>query len=271
MLFRRSSVVSGLLALFSWSLLACSPQPLTITKEPGAFRVVSAGSCGELATELIAAYEAAYPWVDAELVGTYNARLAQETLEQGGAEVALLSWLSDADDGISLWSREFGRAGIAVVAGRGAPFAEVSVAVLRELYRGRVQEWDGVELTVVSREQGAGVRMAFEATVLGKLDATLTSVVMPSEASVGKYLARASGALGYVSALGVPEGVRLLPVDGALPEREAVSNGRYPLTHPLIVGTVGEPEGGAREFVQWLLGPEGEAIVNEQGATFIPP
>lgn len=263
MLFRRTCFVSELLVLFSCGLLACSAQPITVTRESVTLRVVAAGSCGELTKELISAYEAAYPWVDAELVGIYNSRLAQRTLEQGRAEVALLSWLYETGDESSLWSREFSRAGIVVAAHRDTPLVGVSLGILRELFRGRVQEWDGVELTVVSREEGAGIRTAFEDAVLGQVDATLTSVVMPSAGAVTQYIARAPGAVGYVSSLGLAESVQVLSIDGALPTREAISDGRYPFTHPLLVGTVGEPTGEAREFVQWLLGPEGEAVVGQ--------
>ena len=119
-------------------------------------------------------------------------------------------------------------------------------------------------LAVVSREDGSGARLAFEGVVLGNLDTTLTGVVMPSNEAVVDHVARTPGAIGYVSTLWVRESTRVLPVEGALPTTDTISDQSYPLAYPLYLATVGEPSGEAREFAQWVSGPEGQAIVRQQ-------
>lgn len=256
----RTRIRHSLPVILLWTLAACIPQPLTVTREPVTLRLVAADSCEPLSEELAAVYEEAHPWVTVQ-VEVWNSALAERTLRAGGADLALLSWLQETADEEPLWSHPFARDGIAVIVHPVTPLTETGLAHLQEIFRGRVQEWGGMVLTVVSREEGSGTRAAFESAVLGDYDVTPTGVVMPSSEAVVEYVARTPGAIGYVSTLRVDDHVRVLSVEGALPTSAAVSNGSYPLSHPLYLAAIAEPTGEAREFAQWLLGPEGQAVV----------
>jgi phosphate transport system substrate-binding protein len=226
-------------------------------------RLVAADSCQPLADALAAAYEESHPWVTVH-VEVYNAALTEQTLREDRADVALLSWLEGNDE---LWSRPVAQDGIAVIAHPSTPFAEVSLSFLQEIYRGRVQEWEGTVLAIVSREDGSGTRAAFDGGVLQGRDITLTAVVMVSSEAVIEYVARTPGSIGYVSTLRLGDStasdVKVLPVAGVLPTQATISDGNYPLTRSLQLATVGEPTGEAREFAQWVLGPKGQAVVGK--------
>jgi phosphate transport system substrate-binding protein len=199
-------------------------------------------------------YEASRPWVTIES-RVFNTALAEQVLREGDVDVALLSWMGDTEEGgdLSLWTEGFARDGVAVIVHPESPLAEVGMAQLREIFRGRLQEWDGTVLTVVSREDGSGTRAAFESMVLGGESATLNAVVMPSSDATVEYVTSTPGAIGYVSTEYVDEGVRLLSVEGVLPTRETIGDGRYPLWRQLYLASVGEPTGEAREFSQYVL------------------
>ena len=250
-------------------LAACVTQPFTVTHEPAALRLVAADSCGLLAEELAAAYEDAHPWVTVQ-VEVFNSSVAERTLRAGEADLALLSRLQEAAGDEPLWSQQFARGGIAVIVHPSTPFVETGLAHLQEIFRGRVQEWGGMVLAVVSREEGAGVRVAFERTVLGDHGVTPSSVVMPSSEAVVEYVACTPGSIGYVSTLRITEpvadGVRVLPVEGVLPTLDALSDGSYPLSHPLALAATAEPAGEVRDFAQWMLGPDGQSITGRLGS-----
>jgi len=245
-------------------LAACAPQSLTVTREPVALRLVAADSCGPLAEELAAAYEESYPWITVQ-VEVWNSALAERTLREGGADLALLSWLEEVAGEEPLWSQPFARDGVAVVVYPATPLTEIGLTHLQEIFRGRMQEWVGVVLTAVSREEGSGTRVAFESVVLGNYDVTPTSVVMPSSEAVVEYVARTPGGIGYVSIFRVDDRVRVLPVEGISPTLAAASDGSYPLSRPLYLAATAEPAGEAREFAQWVLGPDGQAIIGKLG------
>jgi len=46
-----------------------------------------------------------------------------------------------------------------------------------------------------------------------------------------------------------------------LPTVDAIADGSYPLVRSLYLAAAAEPIGEAREFAQWVLGSNGQAIV----------
>jgi phosphate transport system substrate-binding protein len=246
----------------SFLLIACTPQPLAVTREPVVLPLVIADSCEPLAEELIAAYEESHPWVTVE-VEVFNNSTAEQMLREDEVDLAFLSWMGEGADREGLWTQPFARDGIGVVVHPGMPFAEIGRLNLQEIYQGRVQEWGALVLTVVSREDGSGTRAAFENVVLGNYDTTRTAVVMPSSQAVVEWVARTPGGIGYVSTLWLSEsdGVRLLPVEGVSVSSDTISDGSYLLWRWLYLATVGEPTGESREFAQWVLGSGGQAVV----------
>lgn len=246
---------------------ACAPQPVTVTREPVTLRVAVADSCEPLVESAMDGYEASRPWVTVESQ-VLNTTLAERVLREGGADVALLSWIwdSEGEDDVSVWAEGFARDGVAVIVHPESPMTEVGMAQLREIFRGRLQEWDGSVLTVVSREEGSGTRAAFERIVLGGESATLNAVVMPSSDATVEFVASTPGAIGYVSTEYVDEAVRVLPVEGIPPTRQTINNGSYPLWRQLYLASIGEPAGEAREFSQYLLSGGGTEVRAQSSA-----
>jgi phosphate transport system substrate-binding protein len=252
-------------------LVACVSQPIRVTREPVAMAVVAADTCSPLTRALTEAYAEQRPWVEVAVV-SFNNDVALETVRAGEAEIAFLSWPppnTAGDESDALWQRSFVQDGAVVIAHSTSPITQTTLAGLRQIYSGRVQEWGGLVIAVVTREDGSGIRAAFDAYVLGGLDVTLTAVVMPSNEAVMEYVAGTPGAIGYVSSFwlaqaaedGPGEAVRALPVDGVAPGRRSIEDSRYPIAFPLYLATVGDPVGEAREFAQWVLGP-GQSVVS---------
>ena len=59
--------------------------------------------------------------------------------------------------------------------------------------------------------------------------------------------------------------VRVLSVDGIEPTVENIQNGSYPFVANFYAVTRGEPEGNVRLFIEWVLSPQGQWIVEEAG------
>ncbi len=255
-----------LLLLTICFLTACASQPLVVTREPTTLQLVAAADCGPLTKALAAAYEDTHPWATVT-VDVFNAAMAEQALRAGEADLALISWLQNKPGVESIWSQPFTRDGIAIIAHPDSPFSETGLIHLQEIYRGHVQEWNSQILTIVSREGGAGARAAFEQIVLGDHYVAQTAVVMPSNEAVIAYVIHTPGALGYISTLhlteAAAEGVMVLPVDGVLPTPETISEGLYPLSRWLYLASVDEPRNEAREFAQWVLGPQGQDIISQ--------
>nr|WP_297282809.1 substrate-binding domain-containing protein [uncultured Agathobaculum sp.] len=124
-------------------------------------------------------------------------------------------------------------------------------------------------ITVISREDGSGTRSAFveltgveddngdnttaEAEIANKTDVVLTSV------------AGNESAIGYVSLGSLNDTVKAIQVDGVDATVENVKSGDYTLSRPFNIATKGEPTGVAKDFINFILSADGQAIVEEEG------
>ncbi|HEC34417.1 MAG TPA: hypothetical protein ENI37_06845 [Chloroflexi bacterium] len=241
-------------------LTACASQPLSVTHQPETLRIVTSDACGPLMEELAAAYQKVRPWVTVR-VEVFDAAVAEERLRAGAADLAVLPWPGDAIS--SLWAVPFATDAVAVIVHPDVPAEGLSLAQLREVFRGRVGEWaDGAFIQVVSREAGAGVRSVFEAVVMDGHDVTLTALVVPDTAAAVEAVATIPGAIGYVSLGRLEDGVRVLSLEGRSPRLGAL--GDYPLAYSVFLVAPSEPAGEARVFVQWVLGPQGQQWVTRR-------
>ena len=121
---------------------------------------------------------------------------------------------------------------------------------------------------VVSREDGSGTRGAFveltgveddngdnttvDAEIANRTDAVLTTV------------AGNEAAIGYVSLGSLNDTVKAVKVDGVEATVDNVKSGTYTLSRPFNIATKGEPTGVAKDFINFILSADGQAIVEEE-------
>ena len=124
-------------------------------------------------------------------------------------------------------------------------------------------------ITVISREDGSGTRSAFveltgveddngdnttvEAEIANKTDVVLTSVAGNEKA------------IGYISLGSLNGTVKAIQVDGVDATVENVKSGDYKLSRPFNIATKGEPTGVAKDFINFIMSADGQAIVEEEG------
>ena len=67
---------------------------------------------------------------------------------------------------------------------------------------------------------------------------------------------------GVSSAAKIEPEVQILALDGVEPTVENIASGAYPLFRPLYLVTKGEPTGPIKDFVDWMLGEQGQATLS---------
>ena len=215
-------------------------------------------------------------------------------------ETKPLSTTTVAKGGQKVVRIPIGLDGLAIIVHPSNPLENVTLLQLHDLFNGHVLDWSMLgnpsgEVILVSREDGSGSRRLFEERVMGDDQVSLTAVVMPTSADVVDYVAQNAGAIGYVSRAYVidplraqtdktPQAattvlsqtaqvgatgrlpVRVVRVENQFPTLENLKNQTYFFTQPLFLLSRGQPRGWTRQFIDFVLSPAGQTIVERYHA-----
>jgi phosphate transport system substrate-binding protein len=162
------------------------------------------------------------------------------------------------------------------------PIQSISIGELAGIYGegGKITQWSQLgiknphsdKIIRVSRQNSSGTYAYFRNAVLGKgKDYKLGSIDANGSKDVVALVSRTPTAIGY-SGMGyqTPD-VKVLPVakaigqPGVAPTAENARKGTYPITRPLLIYTRGEPTGEVKQYLDWILSAEGQAIVDQLG------
>jgi phosphate transport system substrate-binding protein len=174
---------------------------------------------------------------------------------------------------------------IAVVVHPSNPVQRLTIPQLASIFSGEIVNWREVggqdrPIVLLSRESNSGTHVFFLEEVVRQGDSqdhTLFSpdtLLMPSSEGISAEIRQNPNAIGY-DGLGYVTSdqkvIAVAPDEGqpfVLPTVETVKDGSYPIARDLYIYTVGEPQGAIRDYLEWIWGPAGQAIVQELG--FVP-
>ena len=129
-------------------------------------------------------------------------------------------------------------------------------------------------ITVVSREDGSGTRGAFielfgveEKDADGnKVDNTTEEASITNNTAV--MMSTVAGdvdAIGYISLGSLNDSVKAVKIDGVEATADNIKSGEYKVSRPFNIATNGEVSDAAQDFIDYILSPEGQAVVEENG------
>jgi len=147
---------------------------------------------------------------------------------------------------------------------------------LREIYNGNVTNWRELggperDIYAVARMVGSGTGDLFNEMVMGDLETeTLgADTYTQNNAEMKTAITKNDKAIGYLGFNYVQDGnLSAVAYEGVFPTTESIKSDAYPLSRPLYVMTWNEPDSGEEAFIEFLLGDEGQSIVEEIG--FLP-
>jgi phosphate transport system substrate-binding protein len=248
-------------------LLACG-EPVA-TPEPVFLKAAGSSAMSPLATELADAFHEQAPLVSLEVAGL-GTRFGLDALYAGETDIALASWLP-ADLNPDWRATAIARDGIAIVVHPSNRIDGLGFLQLQDLYSGRIHEWSAAggrasqgSVEPVSREEGSGTRVAFEALVMGDREVTPLAILALSSAAVIEYVAEHPDAIGYVSMGCLTPEVKVVKIEGVLPDPETAAQASYPLTRELWLVTADPPSEAVRDFIRFALSPAGQQIVGQK-------
>ncbi len=264
---RWSNRVSELFVVFAlFTLAACEPTPTP--RAAVHLTLVGADSMQWIARALTNAYAFRHPGV----TFTVQATNSQGGLHAAGQDAFTLGMVARALSPTELSGARavvVARDGIAVIVNSQNSINAIQHTQVAQVFSGDILTWPvgtlaGKNIAVVSREEGSGTRVAFEAIVMNHQRVTPTAVVMPNEATVVDYVATHPEAIGYSSMGAVDSRVRAMTVNDVTLSIQTVESQQYPLVRTLafLVPLQADPE--LQSFVNFALGGEGQGIIAEK-------
>jgi len=177
------------------------------------------------------------------------------------------------------------RDAIAVIVNPENPVNELTLQQISDIYSGKITNWSEVggedrPIVRLSRETNSGTHVYFLETVLrlsSKEDKTLFSMdtlLLPSSEGIIAEVRQNPNAIGYDGLGYVPDDLKMIAIakeaGGAyvLPSIETVNDKTYAIARDLYMYTNGEPTGVVKEYLEWILSPEAQQIVEDLG--FVP-
>ena len=162
------------------------------------------------------------------------------------------------------------RDGLAIIVHPTNPVRGVKLAEVKQIFSGDLRNWKLLggkdrAMTVVTREEGSGTRGAFQELVMGKTRIYRGAVTEDSNGTVREIIAHDPYSIGFISLGLVNEQVRALELDGVVGNEANIRDGSYKLVRPFLFVSRGEPMGKAKEFVDFVLSEEGQALVKKEG------
>ena len=133
------------------------------------------------------------------------------------------------------------------------------------------------QINVVTREDGSGTRGAFielfgleEKNSDGeKVDLTTQNAIVTNSTSVMlTTVAEDGSAIGYASLGSLNDIVKVVEIDGAEATVENIKDGSYKVSRPFNIVTKDDTNEAAKDFINFILSSEGQAIVEKSG--YIP-
>jgi phosphate transport system substrate-binding protein len=173
--------------------------------------------------------------------------------------------------------------GLAIFVNKDNPISEIATEQLAEIFAegGNVTRWSQIGVTIpgvtddtivrVSRQSSSGTYEFFREHVLGKRDFKLGSRDMNGSKEVVELVGSTRTAIGYSGMAYATPSIKMLKLARKLGEPAYEPNVAntiskvYPLARSLQVYTLGEPQGEVKKYIDWILSPAGQKILEENG------
>ena len=164
--------------------------------------------------------------------------------------------------------------GITVYLNEANPVNELSLKQLSGIYTGKIKNWKEVggadaDIKLYGRENSSGTYVFFQENVV-KGDYAASCQTLPGTAAVVNAVKNDKYGIGYGGAA-YSKGIKqcLVKKDDKspafTPSAETIKNGTYPISRYLYMYLRNRPTGEIKNYIDWILGPEGQKLVVEEG------
>jgi phosphate transport system substrate-binding protein len=154
------------------------------------------------------------------------------------------------------------------------PIKNITDDQLKAIYDGSITNWKQLggkdeKIVVISRDTSSGTYEVWHEKIMKKADVKKDALLQASNGAIVSTVSQNPKAIGYIGFGYINEKVKPLSVNGIVGTIDNGKNGKFPVSRKLYIyineNTISDE---ARKFIDFLLGTEGQALVQDAG--FIP-
>ena len=164
--------------------------------------------------------------------------------------------------------------GLSVYLNKANGVSELTVKQIGDIFAGKITNWKqvgGVDagIRLYGRESSSGTFVFFKDNVV-KGDYSPSCQTLPGTAAIVNAVKKDKYAIGYGGAA-YAEGVKDCKVKkddkspAYAPNAETIKNKQYPITRYLYMYLKSRPTGETKQFIDWILSPEGQKVIVSVG------
>jgi phosphate transport system substrate-binding protein len=250
--------------------IACSLLPAGCRKDQQkSVKLLGSTSIQPFAEELGREYEKQNPGRKIQVEGG-GSTAGVQAVTDGLADIGTCSRELKPDEAPQFNQVTIARDGVAVVVHPANPVNGLTIDQIRNIFSGKIKNWKEVgggdaKILLVTREEGSGTREAFLHLVMGKDQIDRGALSQGSNGNVKTVVMGDKAAIGYMSLGQVGKELKALRVDNEEATHEGVLTGKYKLARPFLFITKGPPNPNAQAFIDYVLSPNGQKLLENEG------
>ncbi len=164
--------------------------------------------------------------------------------------------------------------GMAAIVNENCPVKALNKRQIEQIFAGDITDWSAVggnpgKISIYTRNTSSGSYSDWKELAMNRRDYAKSSQKMAGNEQIASEVAKNPNGIGYVGLAYVSApGIKVVAIDGILPNKATVLSKKYPYARPTFFYTDGEPSGEAAKFVAFTLSDEGQKISEKIG--FVP-
>lgn len=200
-----------------------------------------------------------------------------EALQKGKADICMSSRNIRSDEVRNL-ANNYSAIGMSYLIAKDAlsiylnidnPINELSLKQVRDVFSCKIHKWSELggsndSIETVIRTPQSGTYEYFKSHVLEDDNFCENAVSINSTSSVVNMIISNVNAIGF-GGISYQEGVKLLKVNGIAATEKNVRNDTYPIIRYLYFYTIKSPRGEVKNFIDWVMSPNGQKIIDDFG------
>lgn len=160
--------------------------------------------------------------------------------------------------------------GIVVIVNPANSIKALSLDQVKDIYTGKFLNWKEIggpnmPIVVISRDVSSGTFEVFKEKVMQGTAGIDGALMLASNNAVVSTVASTPGAIGYAGLGYVTSSIKVLSIEGVMPSKKTIQSGEYPISRTLHMYTNGKAKGNVKLFLDFVLSPAGQKIVEAQG------